>query len=116
MSIAISAQTGQLIVKMGFGVILALIAWTVVASFVFFFGTGLLHDFPHPFWQWWLYALNFDGNPRVALWLKIGAGVGRGAAGADDRGTDLSRPASGGPKAPPAAVWWDRQVAAGGDR
>ncbi|MHB1302594.1 MAG: type IV secretory system conjugative DNA transfer family protein [Acidiphilium sp.] len=79
MSITISEQTGQLIVKIGFGVILALIAWTVVASFVFLFGTGLLHEFPQPFWQWWLYALNFDGNPRVALWLKIGAGVGAGA-------------------------------------
>ena len=62
MSITISEQTGQLIVKTGFGVILALIAWTVVASFVFLFGTGLLHEFPQPFWQWWLYALNFDGN------------------------------------------------------
>ena len=76
MGIALSEQAGQLIVKIGFGVILALIAWTVVASFVFLFGTGLLHEFPQPFWQWWLYALNFDGNPRVALWLKIGAGVG----------------------------------------
>ena len=76
MSISISEQTGQLIVKIGFGVILALVAWTVVASFVFLFGTGLLHEFPQPFWQWWLYALNFDGNTRVALWLKIGAGVG----------------------------------------
>ena len=76
MSIALSDQAGQLIVKAGFGIILALIAWTVVASFVFLFGTGLLHAFPHPFWQWWLYALNFDGNQRVALWLKIGAGVG----------------------------------------
>jgi type IV secretion system protein VirD4 len=43
---------------------------------VFLLGTGLLHDFPHPFSQWWLYALNFDGNSRVALWLKIGAGAG----------------------------------------
>ncbi|MDE2239704.1 MAG: type IV secretory system conjugative DNA transfer family protein, partial [Rhodospirillales bacterium] len=76
MSITISEQTGQLIFKTGFGIILALIAWTVVASFVFLFGTGLLHEFPHPFWQWWLYALNFDGNLRVALWLKIGAGAG----------------------------------------
>ena len=76
MSITISEQTGQLIVKAGFGVILAFVAWTVVASFVFLFGTGLLHEFPQPFWQWWLYALNFDGNPRVALWLKIGAGAG----------------------------------------
>jgi type IV secretion system protein VirD4 len=76
MSNTISEQTGQLIVKIGFGIILALIAWTVVASFVFLFGTGLLREFPHPFWQWWLYALNFDGNPRVTLWLKIGAGFG----------------------------------------
>jgi type IV secretion system protein VirD4 len=69
-------ETGQLIVKIGFGIILMVVAWTVVASMVFLKGTGLLHDFPHPFWQWWLYALNFDGNARVALWLKIGAGAG----------------------------------------
>jgi len=68
--------TGRLIIKIGFGLILAFIAWTVVASFVFLFGTGLLQDFPHPFWQWWLYAMNFDRNPRVALWLKLSAAVG----------------------------------------
>jgi type IV secretion system protein VirD4 len=67
---------GRLIVKSGFGIILAFVAWTVVASLVFLVGTGLLHDFPHPFYQWWMYALNFDGNPRVARWLKIGAGAG----------------------------------------
>jgi type IV secretion system protein VirD4 len=69
-------EMGQLIVKIGFGIILIVVAWTVVASMIFLTGTGLLHDFPHPFWQWWLYALNFDGNQRVALWLKIGAGAG----------------------------------------
>jgi type IV secretion system protein VirD4 len=69
-------EMGQLIVKIGFGIILMMVAWTVVASMVFLIGTGLLHDFPHPFWQWWLYALNLDGNRRVALWLKIGAGAG----------------------------------------
>jgi type IV secretion system protein VirD4 len=76
MNMAISDDTGRIIIKVGFGFILAAIAWTVVASLVFLLGTGLLHDFPHPFYQWWLYALNFDGNPRVALWLKIGAGAG----------------------------------------
>jgi type IV secretion system protein VirD4 len=76
MNISISDQTGKIVVKLGFGLILTAIAWTVVASMVFLLGTGLLHDFPHPFYQWWLYALNFDGNPRVALWLKIGAGAG----------------------------------------
>src|ERR1700689_5167498 len=76
MSVSISEQTGQLIVKIGFSLVLTFVAWTMVASLVFLFGTGLLHDFSHPFYQWWLYALNFDGNPRTALWLKIGAGAG----------------------------------------
>ena len=67
---------GQLIVKLGFGLIFAIAAWTIVASEVFLFGTGLLHDFPHPFYQWWLYALNDGANARVTLWLKIGAGAG----------------------------------------
>jgi type IV secretion system protein VirD4 len=68
--------TGRIIIKFGFGIILMAVAWTVVASMVFLTGTGLLHDFQHPFWQWWLYALNFEGNMRVALWLKISAAVG----------------------------------------
>lgn len=67
---------GQLIVRIGFGIILCVAAWTVVASMVFLTGAGLLHDFQHPFWQWWLYALNFEGNASTALWLKIGAGAG----------------------------------------
>lgn len=67
---------GQLIVKVGFSLVLAFVAWTMVASLVFLFGTGLLHDFPHPFYQWWLYALQDTGNARVALWLKIGAAAG----------------------------------------
>jgi type IV secretion system protein VirD4 len=76
MKIGLSEPVGQLIVRIGFGLVLAGIAWTIVASIVFLTGAGLLHDFSHPFWQWWLYALNFDGNSRVALWLKIGAGAG----------------------------------------
>ena len=62
MNVAISDQAGQWIIKIGFSIVFAVIAWTVVASLVFLMGTGLLHDFPHPFYQWWLYALNFDGN------------------------------------------------------
>jgi type IV secretion system protein VirD4 len=106
--------TGQLIIKIGIGLILAFIAWTVVASFVFLFGTGLLHDFPHPFWQWWLYALNFDGNPRVALWLKLGAAVGAAfpvlmiaaviLRGQRVVGPRLRRPLFGGLVASPLAV------------
>lgn len=67
---------GQLIIKVGFSLILAFVAWTMVASLVFLFGTGLLHDFSHPFYQWWLYALQDTGNARVSLWLKIGAVAG----------------------------------------
>jgi type IV secretion system protein VirD4 len=76
MSLAIGDRAGQWIVRIGFSLVFAVIAWTVVASLVFLLGTGLIHVFPHPFYQWWLYALNFDGNTRVAIWLKVGAGVG----------------------------------------
>jgi type IV secretion system protein VirD4 len=106
--------TGKLIIKIGFGLILAFIAWTVVASFVFLFGTGLLPDFPHPFWQWWLYAMNFDGNPRVALWLKLSAAVGAAlpllmiaaaiVRGRQVVGPRLRRPLFGGLVASPLAV------------
>ena len=67
---------GQLIIKVGFSFVLAFVAWTMVASLVFLFGAGLLYDFPHPFYQWWLYALQDAGNARVSLWLKIGAVAG----------------------------------------
>lgn len=76
MSFAMNEDTGQILLKIGFGMIMATVAWTVVASLVFLLGTGLLHDFQHPFYQWWLYALDNDGNRRVILWLKIGAGAG----------------------------------------
>ncbi len=49
MNMAISDETGRIIIKVGFGFVLAAIAWTVVASLVFLLGTGLLHDFPHQF-------------------------------------------------------------------
>jgi type IV secretion system protein VirD4 len=106
--------TGKLIIKIGFGLILFAIAWTVVASFVFLLGTGLLHDFPHPFWQWWLYALNFDGNPRVVLWLKISGAAGALpplvmlaaiiTRGRQVIGPRLRRPLFGGRVASPLAV------------
>ena len=115
MSITLSEQTGQLIVKAGFGFILALTAWTVVASFVFLFGTGLLHEFPQPFWQWWLYALNFDGNPRVMLWLKIGAGTGVVPPGLMIAALIYRGQRVVGPRTPAAAFWRHRQIASGSD-
>jgi type IV secretion system protein VirD4 len=106
--------TGQLVIKLGFGFIVAFIAWTVMASFIFLLGTGLLHDFPHPFWQWWLYAGNFDGNPRVALWLKVSAAIGALpplamiaaiiVRGRQAVGPRLRRPLFGGRVASPLAV------------
>jgi type IV secretion system protein VirD4 len=114
MSSAISDQTGQLIVRIGFGIVLMTMAWTVVGSMVFLLGTGLIHDFPHPFWQWWLYALNFDGNPRVARWLKISAAagalppalmiIGVIVRGRQVTGPRLRRPLFGGMVKPPQAV------------
>jgi type IV secretion system protein VirD4 len=90
------------------------VAWTIVASLVFLVGTGLLHYFEHPFYQWWLYVLNFDGNVRVALWLKIGAGVGAlppllmiaavTARGRQVVGLRLRRPFFGGSVQSPLAV------------
>jgi type IV secretion system protein VirD4 len=106
---------GQLIVKVGFSLIFAFVAWTMVASLVFLFGTGLLHDFAHPFYQWWLYAFQDTGNARVSLWLKIGAiagavppimvAIGLVVRSRQVSGPRLRRPLFGGTvKSPPAVT------------
>ncbi len=104
----------QVAIKTGFALILALIAWTIVASLTFLWGTGLIHAFPHPFWQWWLYFLNVEGNARVTLWLKIGAAVGVApplvfaigliVRGRDVKGPRLRKSLFGGPVQAPEAV------------
>jgi type IV secretion system protein VirD4 len=109
-----SDAAGRLMIKILFALIMSGVAWTIVASLVFLTGTGLLHDFPHPFTQWWLYALNFDGNARVLLWLRIGAGAGALAPvslvaaviarGRQAIGPRLRRPLLGGVVKSPLAV------------
>jgi type IV secretion system protein VirD4 len=63
------------------GLVLALAAWTVVASLVFLLGTGLIGSFSHPFTQWWPYFLYERSNEQVATWLEIGAIAGFIAVG-----------------------------------
>src|SRR6202012_6108202 len=109
-----STTAASLVLRIGFSTILAAIAWTVVASLVFLSGTRLIHEFPHPFWQWWLYALDVQGNAKVDLWLKIGAGAGAipplffTAAlivrGRDIKGARLCKPLFGGPVQAPDAI------------
>jgi type IV secretion system protein VirD4 len=53
----------------GAGVYLA--TFTVLATLFFLLGTGLLGAFAHPYWQWWLYALWYSGNPVVRAWLEM---------------------------------------------
>ena len=50
---------------------LYLATFTVLATLFFLVGTGLLGAFAHPFWQWWLYALWYSGNPVVRAWLEV---------------------------------------------
>jgi type IV secretion system protein VirD4 len=53
----------------------ALALWTVLASLIFLYGTGLLSSFAVPVWQWWLYALYAPPHPVVRFWLWLsGAG------------------------------------------
>jgi type IV secretion system protein VirD4 len=109
-----SSPAASVILKFGFAAILAVIAWTVVASMVFLWGTKLIHAFPHPFWQWWLYALEVEGNAKVILWLKIGAAAGAApplaltlgliVRGRDVRGPRLRKPLFGGSVQTPDAV------------
>ena len=50
---------------------LYLASFTVLATLFFLVGTGLIGAFAHPFWQWWLYALWYSGNPVVRAWLEV---------------------------------------------
>ena len=50
---------------------LYLASFTVLATLFFLIGTGLIGAFAHPFWQWWLYALWYSGNPVVRAWLEV---------------------------------------------
>ena len=50
---------------------LYLATFTVLATLFFLVGTGLIGAFAHPFWQWWLYALWYSGNPVVRAWLEV---------------------------------------------
>ena len=53
------------------GASLYLALFTVLATLFFLIGTGLIGAFAHPFWQWWLYALWYSGNPVVRAWLEV---------------------------------------------
>jgi type IV secretion system protein VirD4 len=109
-----SSRPASIILKSGVALILAVIAWTIVASLAFLWGTKLIHAFPHPFWQWWLYAFEVQGNAKVDLWLKIGAaagaapillfGIGLIVRGRDVKGPRLRKSIFGGPVAVPEAV------------
>jgi len=48
-------------------------SFTVIASLIFLIGTGLIGDFGHPFWQWWLYLIVMSGNATVRFWLIASA-------------------------------------------
>lgn len=56
------------------GLVLGLALFTVLATVIFLFGTGLLFHFQHPFYQWWLYLFEYGRNPAVRFWL-IASGV-----------------------------------------
>jgi type IV secretion system protein VirD4 len=109
-----SSRAASIILKTGFALVMAAIAWTMVASLVFLWGTKLIHAFPHPFWQWWLYALEVQGNAKVNLWLKIGAAAGAAPVlvlaiglivrGRDVKGPRLRKSLFGGPVSVPEAV------------
>jgi len=67
-----------LALRLAFGLAFSLASFTAVSSIVFLAGTGLLSQFPHPFWQWWLYLFEAGGDPVVRRWL-FASGIPGGA-------------------------------------
>ena len=47
----------RLIARIIAGLVFTGVAWTLIASVVFLFGTRLIGSFAHPFYQWWSYFL-----------------------------------------------------------
>lgn len=70
-----SDNRSLLVVKLLVGAVFLAAAWTLVASVAFLFGTGLIHSFSHPFYQWWEYFFLERANPVVWRWLEISGGV-----------------------------------------
>ncbi len=56
------------------GLALGLALFTVLATVIFLFGTGLFFQFRHPFYQWWLYLFAYRQNPVVRFWLIASGG------------------------------------------
>ncbi len=53
-------------------------AFTVPASLIFLTGTGLLPQFPHPYWQWWAYLPYVAENATVRWWLEVSGAIPAG--------------------------------------
>jgi len=60
-------------IRLGAAAVFCIASFTAVASLIFLIGTGLIGDFAHPFWQWWLYLFAMSGNPTVRYWLMASA-------------------------------------------
>jgi type IV secretion system protein VirD4 len=101
--------SAKLVAKIVVGLASTGVAWTLIASLVFLFGTGLIGAFAHPFYQWWIYFLYAPPNSVVTHWLKIGGGVASAAVlvfaaaivfGRRGVGPSLRRGLFGGPPKP----------------
>jgi type IV secretion system protein VirD4 len=60
-----------LTLRLAAGVVFSFGTFTALASIIFLAGTGLLGEFRHPFWQWWLYLFYGAGDPVVRHWLVV---------------------------------------------
>jgi len=65
---------GPALARLLVGLALGLALFTVLATVIFLFGTGLFFHFRHPFYQWWLYLFAYGGNPQVRFWLIASGG------------------------------------------
>jgi type IV secretion system protein VirD4 len=56
---------------LGLAIAAGFIVFTVLATWIFLIGTGLIGAFSYPLWQWWQYAWDYGDDADIRIWLVV---------------------------------------------